>query len=346
MTDVAAVVAAAASSRGIGSGGNLVWRLPSDMSHFKHVTMTPPVPTSPPQPEPEPEPSSGSVPVPVPVPVTNAVIMGRKTWESIPPQFRPLENRMNIILSRSPSYSAVSEDCDGDNDNSNSNSNDNIMVCTSLQEAMAKLNKQKEEHNNVGHVFVIGGGEVYKEGLESGLINRVIYTMVDNLSKDQEDSFDTWFPELKEENWDCFPYPGQEIQVTKEGEEKKDDNEENEETTHFQKNATIHTDKKSGVKFQFLDYRRKLKKTENKNDIEEGAHVNPEEMQYLQMCRDIIENGVERGDRTGTGTLSKFGTQMRFSLRDGTLPLLTTKRTFWRGVAEELLWFVKVSYII
>jgi thymidylate synthase len=47
-----------------------------------------------------------------------------------------------------------------------------------------------------------------------------------------------------------------------------------------------------------------------------------------------------RGDRTGTGTLSKFGTQMRFSLRDGTLPLLTTKRVFWRGVAEELLWFV------
>ena len=50
---------------------------------------------------------------------------------------------------------------------------------------------------------------------------------------------------------------------------------------------------------------------------------------------------VQRGDRTGTGTLSKFGTQMRFSLRNGTLPLLTTKRTFWRGVAEELLWFIQ-----
>jgi len=75
--------------------------------------------------------------------------------------------------------------------------------------------------------------------------------------------------------------------------------------------------------------------------VEEGADVNPEEEQYLDMCRDIIQNGVRRGDRTGTGTISKFGTQMRFSLRDGTLPLLTTKRTFWRGVAEELLWFVK-----
>jgi dihydrofolate reductase/thymidylate synthase len=65
-----------------------------------------------------------------------------------------------------------------------------------------------------------------------------------------------------------------------------------------------------------------------------------EEMQYLDLCREILETGVQRGDRTGTGTLSKFGTQMRFSLRDGALPLLTTKRTFWRGVAEELLWFV------
>jgi len=76
---------------------------------------------------------------------------------------------------------------------------------------------------------------------------------------------------------------------------------------------------------------------------DEGPEVNPEEMQYLDVCRDILANGVRRGDRTGTGTLSKFGVQMRYSLRDGTLPLLTTKRTFWRGVAEELLWFVRGS---
>ena len=67
--------------------------------------------------------------------------------------------------------------------------------------------------------------------------------------------------------------------------------------------------------------------------------VHPEQ-QYLALIRDILCTGVQRGDRTGTGTLSKFGVQMRFSLRDGVLPLLTTKRVFWRGVAEELLWFV------
>ena len=56
--------------------------------------------------------------------------------------------------------------------------------------------------------------------------------------------------------------------------------------------------------------------------------------------RDIIESGVRRGDRTGTGTYSKFGVQMRYDLRGGKFPLLTTKRVFWRGVAEELLWFL------
>lgn len=60
----------------------------------------------------------------------------------------------------------------------------------------------------------------------------------------------------------------------------------------------------------------------------------------LPFCRDIIATGVPRSDRTGVGTISKFGLQMRFSLRDDVLPLLTTKRVFWRGVAEELLWFI------
>lgn len=76
--------------------------------------------------------------------------------------------------------------------------------------------------------------------------------------------------------------------------------------------------------------------------VEEMA-VNQEEMQYLDVVRDIIENGVERSDRTGVGTLSKFGVQMRFSLRNNTIPLLTSKRVFWRGVAEELFWFIRGS---
>lgn len=71
--------------------------------------------------------------------------------------------------------------------------------------------------------------------------------------------------------------------------------------------------------------------------------TNDDEKQYLDAIRKIIALGCPKEDRTGTGTFSIFGMQMRYNLRDGVLPLLTTKRVFWRGVAEELLWFIKGS---
>ena len=62
--------------------------------------------------------------------------------------------------------------------------------------------------------------------------------------------------------------------------------------------------------------------------------------QYLQLCRTILENGTDKGDRTGTGTRSIFGHQMRFGLSEG-FPLLTTKKTAFRLIVSELLWFIK-----
>ncbi|MDI2588997.1 thymidylate synthase [Psychrobacillus sp. NEAU-3TGS] len=62
--------------------------------------------------------------------------------------------------------------------------------------------------------------------------------------------------------------------------------------------------------------------------------------QYLNLCKHIMENGIEKGDRTGTGTKSVFGYQMRFDLAAG-FPLLTTKKTAFRLVVSELLWFIK-----
>ena len=64
------------------------------------------------------------------------------------------------------------------------------------------------------------------------------------------------------------------------------------------------------------------------------------EYAYLDMCRHVLEKGFEKGDRTGTGTISVFGYQIRFNLREG-FPLLTTKRVPFRLVASELLWFIK-----
>ena len=66
-----------------------------------------------------------------------------------------------------------------------------------------------------------------------------------------------------------------------------------------------------------------------------------DEYDYLYLIANVLSFGNARGDRTGTGTLSIFAPQnLRFNLNDNVLPLLTTKRVFFRGVLEELLWFV------
>ena len=73
------------------------------------------------------------------------------------------------------------------------------------------------------------------------------------------------------------------------------------------------------------------------------------EKQYLKLLKDILDNGVKKEDRTGTGTISIFGRQIRHDMSKG-FPLLTTKTMYWRGIVTELIWFLQgntnIKYLV
>lgn len=324
------IVAATAGSLGIGKNGSLPWRLAADMAYFKRVTSSPSVSDA-----------TGAA-ASADGQKVNAVIMGRKTWQSIPDRFRPLQGRRNVVLSRNPK---ARDDLTLPED---------VLLAESLPDALALLARPPHA-SEVDKVFVIGGGSVYTEAVASDLCEKVLLTSVGTGEDGRFEDCDVHFPtldadrfkivrkgELQEEKGVQFSfdeYEGLRYSAAASAAEPSDtSNAEND-----KENSTTNTDA-SGSK-------RKINRVDANGTTESSTpsassnaaadgEGNEEEMQYLSLVEDILNNGVRRGDRTGTGTLSKFGVQMRFNLREGRFPLLTTKRVFWRGVAEELLWFV------
>jgi dihydrofolate reductase len=133
------LVAAVAKNGVIGDSNALPWHLPEDLKHFKQLT-------------------SGY-----------AVIMGRKTWESLPLRFRPLPGRLNIVLTRDPSYVATG-----------------ASVVHTLQEAL--------KVGAGGTAFIIGGAELYAHALP--LADRLELTEID-----RDFPGDVFFPEIAPDEW-------------------------------------------------------------------------------------------------------------------------------------------------
>jgi dihydrofolate reductase len=137
---IISLIAALASNRAIGKDNALLWHLPEDMRHFRETTRGKPV------------------------------IMGRKTWESLPEPFRPLPGRHNIVVSRDPAYPARG-----------------ATLAGSLEDAVRQAGDATE-------VFVIGGAALYREALP--LADRLYLTEI-------EQSFDgdVFFPDVSPNDW-------------------------------------------------------------------------------------------------------------------------------------------------
>lgn len=147
------VIAAACKNNGIGIGNRLPWRLKREMEYFNRMTIESSEPDT----------------------LKNIVIMGRKTWSSIPPKHRPLKDRTNVVLSRTVS---TIEDRD---------SVDHIF--SSLPDALEGVSQLR----NKGQVWVVGGQSVYEEALRMPQCKKVFLTKID---ADYE--CDTFFPEIDE----------------------------------------------------------------------------------------------------------------------------------------------------
>jgi dihydrofolate reductase/thymidylate synthase len=287
------IVVAATKEMGIGKDGKLPWKLPSDMKFFKEIT------------------SSTSAPL-----KKNAVIMGRKTWESIPDQFRPLTGRLNVVLSRSGSFDIATAE--------------NVVMCGSLGSALEML-AALPYSMSIETVFVIGGGQIYREALCAPNCDAIHITEIENafecdtfITPVDASVFRPWYSSL--------PFVENDIRYsfTTYVHIRNSPNVDSLEPSHRIGNGLNNMDMYDRLESRQYQFLPKL------------IFERHEEYLYLRLVQDIISNGVDKGDRTGTGTLSKFGCQMRFNLRK-TFPLLTTKRVFWRGVVEELLWFISGS---
>ena len=250
------LIVALCKNNGIGKNGDIPWKITKDLKYFKDVTSF--------------NKTSGE----------NVVIMGRKTWESIPEKFKPLSNRINIVLSKTLSDTSLKD-------------YNNTFVYKSLNDVLS-MSYQKS------NIFVIGGGQIYEEAIKHPMCDKLYIT---EIYKDYE--CDTFFPDYKDMQF------------------------------YLTNVSQFHYDQSSNVYFRYLI----LTSQKMLNSTKGLTWKNLEEEMYLNTLNEILNDGIEKKDRTGVGTLSVFGKYYKYDLRDH-FPMITTKRMFLRGIFEELALYI------
>ena len=153
------LVVAVCEGNGIGKNNTLPWRLKSELAHFARLTKSTKDASK-----------------------QNAVIMGRKTWQSIPERFRPLKGRFNVVLSSRPQTEI-------------STSKDSVVVCKSFAEGMQCIEDLAED-NNIESCWVIGGSSVYAEAMKHSTLKKIYLTQILN-----NFDCDTFFPSIDTQEW-------------------------------------------------------------------------------------------------------------------------------------------------
>ena len=262
---------------GIGFDGFLPWQLKGDLQHFKEITVA----------------QSG----------LNFVVMGRRTYGSLPYSVRPLQNRINIIITNDAFLL----------ENNNVPPNTWYTTWSALQTTLTEKYNEYMHTNTPANkdVYVIGGSEIYKLALDTLEISTAYITEVyynDKKTDTSYLSFDAFFPAYDLTSWRHGP---------------------NNTALELCSVSKFHNEK--GVNYRYLVY---------KSHVPPGyAWQSEESRQYLKIMQDILDRGDERIDRTQIGTLSLFHTVQRYDLSD-TFPLCTTKRMFFRAIFEELALYI------
>lgn len=235
------IVAAICHGRGLGKDGKIPWSCPQDMDYFKQLTL-------------DSKPST-----------RNAVVMGRRTWESLR---GPLKGRLNVVITRD--YRASEYQIP------------NVAAFPSLLHAHIWLDEQCD----VDRKFVIGGQELYQEALQANWSKRLYLTLIP-------------------EHFDCdvhFPQVPNYYRLAE--------------------TLTLPTYIGSDVKVEIYDNRY-------------GRHY---EEQYLQQMNYLLHHGQHIVGRNGL-VHTDFQWSFTVDLADG-LPLFSTRKAFWKGIAKELLFFI------
>lgn len=253
------------------------WNLKNELNYFKNITSNIPIDNSNKD-----------------LNYINAVVMGRKTWDSI--NRRILPNRINVVITNNNN---LIEEYEYINSNLILTSWDNYEK--EIGNYLININSKSDFPKLLlNEIFIIGGSEIYNLALNTKTISKILITEV--YINNCINNYSSFYPiKLQTDKYKLV------------------------EISNFQEENNIY--------YRYLEYNN----IEKINNCKEW--INNEEQNYLDLMQHILVNGIKREDRTGTGTLSSFGHQLRFNLRDH-FPITTTKSSFLRGVFEELMLYL------